>query len=69
MTPRKGKKGEAPQEVEKPTHAFIWIAKSLPSWQSAAVTCLKQLHDVSNNSTGLLLNHYHIYILQFLFYF
>ncbi|KAK6644321.1 Leucine--tRNA ligase, cytoplasmic [Polyplax serrata] len=45
MTPRKGKKGEAPQEVEKPTHAFIWIAKSLPSWQSAAVTCLKQLHD------------------------
>ena len=47
MTPRKGKKGETSGTIEKPTHAFIWVAKSLPPWQSTVVTCLKELHQVS----------------------
>jgi leucyl-tRNA synthetase len=45
---RKPRKGAAAVEaVEKPTHGIVWVAKTFPPWQSAVLTAMKKLHNVS----------------------
>jgi len=45
---QKPRKGAAPvQAVDKPTKGTVWVAKSYPPWQSAVLTSLKKLHQVT----------------------
>lgn len=68
LTPRKAKKGEsAPPEIEKPTHAIIWVAKSFPPWQSTVLTCLKDMHDVSFCQQNFISSKFFIQLIFFLF--
>lgn len=50
----KGKQGAQttpPSAPQKPTVGVIFVAKTFPPWQSAVLTTLKNLHDVSNFSS------------------
>jgi leucyl-tRNA synthetase len=46
LTPAKAKKGAAPAaEVEPPTHATVYVAKSYPPWQCIILDTLRYAHN------------------------
>lgn len=44
--PKLSKHNQTAAPVEKPNTATIWVAKTLPSWQSIILTTLKEFHNV-----------------------